>query len=394
MNDSFFVEVDCQQKNHVGERICGDVLLSGKVREEGRVVVVLSDGMGHGVKASVLATLTATMALNFAKEHKEPEKIAEIIMRTLPECSERKMNYSTFTVLDIKFDGSTTILEYDNPASLIVRNKNIISSNRKEIILDEENNRGKKIYITQFNARKGDRVLFTSDGVTQSGLGTKVYPFGWGRENLAHFATDMVTRYPKISARQLATRVINTAFRNDGFSMKDDTSCGVVYFREPRQLLVVTGPPFNRNRDNDFANHVNDFNGKKIVMGGTTGDIIARELNLKITDGQDFTDPDLPPLSELEGVDLYTEGILTLYKVEKILKAYTNTSRIGRGPADQVVKQFLESDLIEFIVGTRINLAHLDPNSRLDLEIRRTVVKRIALMLEEKFLKEVRIVFV
>ena len=394
MQNNFFTEIDCQQMNHHGEHICGDVFLSGKAKEEGRIIAVLSDGMGHGVKASVLATLTATMALKFCKEHKAPEKTSDIIMRTLPECSERRMSYSTFTIISVKSNGETIITEYDNPASILIRNRNLIELERKEITLQSEKNKGKKIYLSTFQAHKGDRLIFTSDGVTQSGLGTRMYPFGWGRENLIEFIKDLVTRYPRISARQLATRITNVSYRNDGFNLKDDTSCGVIYFREPRDLLIVTGPPFNRNRDNEFANHVYNYKGKKIVMGGTTGDILSRELNLQIKDGQEFTDPELPPLSELEGFDLYTEGILTLYKVEKILKKYTNNTRLGRGPADKVVKELLESDRIELIIGTRINLGHIDPNSRIDLEIRRTVVKRIALMLEERFLKDVKMVFV
>lgn len=394
MADNFFVEADCQQMNHQGEKICGDVYLSGKSKEEDRIILVLSDGMGHGVKASVLATLTATMALKFCKEHKAPAKTADIIMRTLPVCSERQMSYSTFTIVSVKPDGETIITEYDNPASILIRNKNYVELNREEVVLESDKNKGKKIHISSFKAQKGDRLIFTSDGVTQSGLGSASYPLGWGRDNLVDFSKDMVLRYPKISARQLATRIVNTAFRNDGFGLKDDTSCGVIYFREPRDLLVVTGPPFNRNRDNEFAEHVINFNGKRIVMGGTTGDILSRELNLQIKDGQEFTDPELPPQSELEGFDLYTEGILTLYKVEKILNKYTNSTKLGRGPADKVVKQFLESDRIELIIGTRINLAHIDPTSRIDLEIRRTVVKRIGIILEEKFLKDVKMVFI
>ena len=111
MGEDFFVEVDCQQKSFEGQRICGDIFLTSKVIEENRIVIVLSDGMGHGVKASVLATLTATMAVNFTKEHKEPEKTAEIIMKTLPECSERKMNYSTFTIIDVEQSNKVTLLE-------------------------------------------------------------------------------------------------------------------------------------------------------------------------------------------------------------------------------------------------------------------------------------------
>jgi hypothetical protein len=394
MADRYFIEVDCQQKNHEGERICGDVFLSGKVKEEGRIVVVLSDGMGHGVKASVLATLTATMALKFTEEHKEPEKTAEIIMNTLPECSERKMNYSTFTIIDMNYDGIITILEYDNPESIVIRNKQLLELDRRIITLESEKNKGKKLRVCSFPGEMGDRIIFTSDGVSQSGLGTPRYPFGWEIENVGHFAIDLVKRYPQISARQLATRVVNMAFRNDGFAAKDDTSCGVIYLREPRELLITTGPPFEKEKDTEMAEFVKSFAGKKIVMGATTGDILARELNLRVEDGQEFVDPDLPPLSYLEGFDLFTEGILTLRKAEDILLKYNNNTKLGRGPADEVVKLILDSDEIRFFVGTRINIAHQDPSVQIDIEIRRTVVKRISYLLEEKFLKKVVINYI
>jgi serine/threonine protein phosphatase PrpC len=394
LQEHFFIEVDCQQKNHGTERICGDVFLSGKVAGENRIVLILSDGMGHGIKASVLATLTATMALNFTREHKEPEKTAEIIMKTLPECSERKMNYSTFTIIEVDYNGNTNILEYDNPECIVIRDKKELPLERKILVLEGECNAGKKLRTVSFQAKKGDRLIFTSDGVTQSGLGTPQFPFGWGNENVAHFAIDMVKRNNQISARDLATRIINVAHRNDGFHAKDDTSCGIIFFREPRELLICSGPPYETTNDAILAERVSNFKGKKIVMGATTGDILARELKLAVKDGQVFADPELPPISFLEGIDLYTEGILTLGKVENLLKKYTNKSALGNGPADQVIKLIFESDEIQFIIGTRINLAHQDPASGMDVEIRRTVIKRISLLLEEKFLKKVKISYV
>lgn len=394
MTEKFFVEVDCQQKNHFKERICGDVFLTCKVKEENRIIAVLSDGMGHGVKASVLGTLTATMALNFTKEHKEPEKTAEIIMKTLPECSERKMNYSTFTIIDVEFDGKTTILEYDNPECIIIRDKKPLETEVKTINFNSSNGGNKILRVTSFFPKKGDRIIFSSDGIAQSGLGTPIFPFGWGNDNVTRFAIDIIKQFPQVSARQLSTRILNMAYRHDGFQSKDDTSCGVVYYREPRTLLISTGPPFEFENDCNLAEAIKEFTGKKIIMGATTGDIIARELKLIVQDGFKFDDPELPPISQIDGIDLYTEGILTLNKVEKILKAYTNNYSLGKGPADEVVKLILESDEIQIIIGTRINIAHQDPNLPVELEIRRTVVKRVARLLEEKFLKDVKIKYI
>ena len=145
MSSGFFIEVACEQRNYGKERICGDVFISRKVKEEDRTIVVLSDGMGHGVKANVLATLTATLAVNFTMEHKAVEKIADIIMNTLPVCSERHMSYSTFTIVDIEHDGLTTILEYDNPQTIIIRDNKIFEPGWQRLVLDSEKNAGKEM---------------------------------------------------------------------------------------------------------------------------------------------------------------------------------------------------------------------------------------------------------
>ncbi|NJK87756.1 MAG: hypothetical protein HC906_19065 [Bacteroidales bacterium] len=257
------------------------------------------------------------MALKFTKEHKEPEKTAEIIMKTLPECSERKMNYSTFTIIDIEFEGKTTILEYDNPECIIIRDRKVLETEPKILTFNNKNSSNKNLRITSFYPKKGDRIIFSSDGIPQSGLGTPMFPFGWGNENVSRFAIDVIKQYPQISARQLSGRILNMAYRHDGFQSKDDTSCGIVYYREPRTLSYCTGPPFEYENDPTMAKTVKEFTGKKIIMGATTGDIIARELNLQITNGFKFDDPELPPISVIDGIDLYTEGILTLNKVEK-----------------------------------------------------------------------------
>ncbi len=394
MTQNFYIEVNCQQKNHEDERICGDVFLSERIKEENRIIAVLSDGMGHGVKANILATLTATMALNFTKEHKDFNTIAEIIMNTLPVCSVRKISYSTFTIIDIDLNGKVYILEYDNPQTLIFRNNREYEPEWKCIILDSEKNRGKELRSCTFKPEKGDRIIFCTDGVVQSGLGTKRFPFGWGNKNLIQFIIENLKKYPFISARKLAKNALNAAVGNDNYKPKDDTSCASIYFREPRKLLLVTGPPYEKKKDIDLAMSVFNYQGKKIVCGATTAEIVARELGLEIRDSMEFLDNDLPPVSYIDGINLVTEGILTLGKVTELLRNYDANYVPGHGPADQILELFLKSDEIHIIIGTRINIAHQDPTLPVELEIRRTVVKRIARLLEEKFLKEVSMEFI
>jgi hypothetical protein len=389
LNRDFYIEVNSQQRNYDGERICGDVFLYRYIKEEDRVIAVLSDGMGHGVKANILATLTSTMALNFAQEHKEVGRIAEIIMNTLPVCSERKISYSTFTIVDIESSGRATILEYDNPSTIILRGNKIFDPGWQKVILEKGKHSGKILKTCSFMPLKEDRIIFCSDGVSQSGMGSEAYPFGWERDSIASYAATLVTGESSISAILLAGKIVTMAYKNDAYKAKDDISCAIIYFREPRKLLICTGPPFEKEKDKELAAKVKGYEGKVILCGGTTADIVARELNRTIVDELIFEDPELPPESFLEGIDLVTEGILTLQKVNEILKSYNNSVRLGKGPADKIVRLVMESDEIHFIIGTRINIAHQDPNLPVELEIRRTVVKRIARLLEEKWLKKV-----
>jgi len=187
--------------------------------------------------------------------------------------------------------------------------------------------------------------------------------------------------------------VINKANQNDNFHPLDDISCAVIYFREPRKLMIFSGPPQDPAHDTMFTGLLKQFSGRKIICGATTADMVAREWGEEIIDSKEILDPTLPPVSYMNGVELITEGILTLSKVSELLKKYHNNYQLGKGPADEIVKCLLESDEIQFLVGTNINTAHQDPSMPVELELRRTVVHRISRTLEEKFLKEVSMKF-
>jgi hypothetical protein len=391
-NSNYHVEINVQQKWPKGEIACGDVFMSDIFREEGRTILVLSDGIGHGIKANVLATLTATMALKYTRFHTKPEISARIIMDALPKSSDGKENYATFTIIEIETDGLVRIINYDNPPVLIIRNGEAYYPKEQELEVRGRENIGKVLRSREFLARKEDRLVFLSDGVVQSGLGKKRYPLGWEIENITDFALNQVNRMTDISAAKLARKIINQASINDNFEVKDDTTCGVIYFREPRKLMLITGPPFYKIKDYDFADRIRSFNGKRIICGGTTAEIIGRELGIDVKiEHLPKTYEMLPPAASMEGFDMVTEGILTLGKVEEILENYNSEFRLLDSPADNVVKLLLEHDSIDIIVGTRINWAHQDPELPVELELRKFVVKRISKILTNKFFKHVEI---
>ncbi|MCX6248661.1 MAG: SpoIIE family protein phosphatase [Bacteroidetes bacterium] len=393
MDDKFYIEINCQQKNHNEERVCGDVFLSKRIKEEGRFIIVLSDGLGHGIKANLLAILTSTLAASFTEERQNISRIADTIMNTLPFDEVKKLNYSTFTIIEIEGDGEVKILEFENPRTIVFRQGRIFEPAWNVVELDSDKNPGREIMTTNFRAQKEDRIVFCTDGVVQSGLGSEAFPLGWGEEIFTRFVFDSIKEEQDISAVKLAGRVINKANLNDQFFPKDDMSCGVIYFREPRKMMICTGPPLEESTDHEYAQVLESFTGRKIICGASTADIISREWKKEIIDSNVITDPELPPVAHMEGVELITEGILTLSKVNEILKAYNQSTKLGKGPADEIVKLILDSDEIHFIAGTKINEAHQDPSLPVDLELRRTVVYRITRVLEEKFLKAVSMKF-
>jgi hypothetical protein len=386
----YHVEIDIEQKKPKDQVACGDVFLSKLIKEDGRTILVLSDGVGHGVKASVLASLTATMALNYATFHTKPDIAARIIMNALPKSSDGLENYATFTLIEIEADGKVKIINYDNPKTIILRGNNILNPTEYHLEIQGLENAGKILRCREFQSRKEDRMIFMTDGITQSGLGSKRYPMGWGRDTVEEFAISQISRMPEISATKLAKKIINQANMNDEFDLKDDTTCGVIYFREPREFMLITGPPFYKIKDYEFVNNIKNFKGKKVICGGTTSEIIARELELELSSDHEFYKTALPPKSKMDGFELVSEGLLTIGKVEEILENYTSETRLGDSSADDIVRFLLDHDIIHLIVGTRINWAHQDPDQPVELEIRKVVVKRIIKLLEEKFFKEVR----
>jgi hypothetical protein len=393
-----FIEVEYYQLCKHGQNAPGDVFFSQKNPSDGRVITVLSDGLGSGIKAGVLATLTATMAAKFISCNIPIKRVSEIIMDTLPVCSQRGISYATFTLVDIAPDATVKIMEYDNPSYAFIRGESIIEPSKEATAFErQDKSTGPKndtrVLYSSFSARIGDRLIFFSDGVSQAGMGTKRYPFGWTTAKAREFAIESVKVKPDISARELARSIVLQASQIDSSKPKDDISCGVIYFREPRDMLVLTGPPVHPESDREIVNMFSSFVGKKVVSGGTTATIIGRELNRKIKVNMKSYSKNVPPWSEMEGADMVTEGIITLGAVQAMLEKQQKfeASAGGRDAASLMIELLLDSDRITFIVGSKINEAHQDPTMPVELEIRRNVVKRIAQLLKEKYLKDVQI---
>ena len=390
MSPELFVDVYTDQCSKHGEFSCGDAFKSARLDGGHRIVSVLSDGLGSGLKANILANMTVSMAVKFIGSDAEILPSAEMIMDALPVCQERRISYATFTIVDCRLDSATRVIEMGNPPFFLLRGEELKDIPYRELVSPRWRDRRLRVY--DFDIQPEDRIIAVSDGITQAGLGRAPHKLGWRRSGCLDFACEMVRRNAQVSASELARQILSRALSQTPERLaEDDMSCSVHYFRKPRRTLVLTGPPFHEERDRETAERVALFPGRTVISGGTTANIVSRELRRDVHTVLG-SGKGLPPISKMNGIDLVTEGILTLTATARILEDKELPEE--RNAAMQLVDVLRNSDVIEFLVGKRINEAHQDPSLPVDLEIRRNIVQRIAAALRERHLKQTSIEYI
>lgn len=390
MDGNLFIDIACKQQNCGDERICGDTFMFRRVSGNDRAIIVLSDGMGHGIKANILSTLTASMIVHFDRSRYDVRGMAEMILKSLPVCSVRKISYSTFTIVDIDMrTGRAAVIQHDNPASLFFRNGEPIEARWESVVIRNESaQRPQTILHTSFDIACGDRIVLMSDGVTQSGLGSERYPFGWGEKNVYRFLRDRLREEPAVSTQTLAAQVLGRAVDNDGGSTQDDVSCAVIHVREARSLLMCTCPPYSPAENRELVDAIYGFHGRKLICGYHLAKLVSELTGNVICKDPYSPDPDVQPAWRMKGIELITESLTTLNKILDILDRYDQLV-LGEGPAFDACRMLLDSDEINMLIGqSRGNggMYMVD-----EFELRRKVIRRIASVLETKFLKEVNL---
>ena len=386
--------MESAQYTKAGQAACGDDVRFLTVEKENRHLAALSDGLGSGVKAHILATMTTSMAIKFLESNVPMLEAAEIIMDSLPVCEVRKIGYATFSLFDFRLGGKARITEMGNPGYIHLRGTQEVMPLKDEMVVSSHWP-DREVRECEADFRPGDRIIMCSDGVTQAALGQRRdMKFGWRRSGVLEFARRRIEAEREISAKDLSAAIAREALNLVPGGCKDDISCVVVYLRHPRVMRILTGPPYYREHDADYARKGLLGEEHVVVCGGTTANIIERELGAKVS----LTLADmraaggLPPVGHIAGVGIATEGILTLSRVLSALEE-------GRSPSFEpaavraILERMMSHDRIEFIIGTKVNESHQDPGIPQDLELRRTVVRRIAQTLEQKYRKNVIIQF-
>jgi Stage II sporulation protein E (SpoIIE). len=381
MVNNLVTEIGALSINHVNEELCGDHYEVVTCDNDNTYIAVLADGLGSGVKANILSTLTSKLISTMMANNIPLEECVETIVETLPICKVRGIAYSTFTILKISNNNQAEIYNYDNPEPIMLRDGKEYKLNTTEMIIG-----GKKIYHIKTNCLLYDTFILLSDGTIHAGIGQSMN-FGWERPQIIDYLTSLYSK--DYSSKALATELIEHCDLLYDRKPGDDTTCLVARIRKRQMVNLMIGPASNPNDDKEMLSLFFSKEGKHIVCGGTTSNIVAKYLKTPLVVDDDYVDKLIPPISHIKGVDLVTEGVITINKVLDYAK-----NNLGRNEsyfdwcykqdgASQIAKLlFEEATDINFYVGCAMNPAHQKENLSINYKIKMQLIEELSKVLK------------
>ncbi len=375
MND-LCADIGWKSINHAGEELCGDHVDIVE-QDDNSVVIVLADGLGSGVKASILSTLTSKIISTMMAAKLPIEECVSTIAQTLPVCSIRGVAYSTFTMIHIINNETAELIQYDNPQIILLRDHKNFDYPKTEVTID-----GKKIYQSVIRLQENDIFIAMSDGCPHAGIGQS-YNFGWKREEIIDYME--VMSQTGLTAKNLSTVLVDECDKLYGYQPGDDATACVVKIRKREPMNLLFGPPANRDDCNRMLSLFFSKEGKHIVCGGTTSSIVSKYLQKPLQPTLNFEQSDIPPIAHLEGVDLVTEGVITVNRVLEYAKDYLGKNEMyehwnfKQDGASRICRLlFVEATDINFYVGRAINPAHQNPDLPINFNIKMNLVEELS----------------
>ena len=381
MNPVIHVDAAWKSLFHYGEELCGDRVMIR--RNDNSFVMVLADGLGSGVKANILSTLTSTIISEMIFAGLPLSEAVETIAATLPVCADREVAYSTFTILQIDYSGKARLAQYDNPLAVFIRSNEVLDIEKKEIMIS-----GKKVYESEFTVQPDDHILFFSDGILYADTEMKLN-YNWGQSDVEAFLGAAIQNDdPARECSRILLAMVNSLY--DG-KPSDDCTVASVRIIPAKETVVMAGPPRNKEDDEKILSRLMNATGYRIVCGGTTSQIVGRYLNADVVPDTDTPMSDVPPKAFIKGIDLTTEGLITLQKVNMLLhhsckdpEFYENIllSKEKDG-ATCLVKALANSSAVTFLLGLSENTGHHNLGSDISLDAKKLVIREISSCLEE-----------
>ncbi len=378
----YYIDVTHLSMNKIGEELCGDNVEITST-EDG-VIIVMSDGLGSGVKANILATLTSKIALTMLRGGATIDETIDTITNTLPECHVRKLAYSTFTIIKISYSGEVYMVEYDNPPVFFFRNTRPSYIHKTTRVINN-----KTIYESRFYVSENDALVIVSDGAIHAGVG-QLLNLGWEWNQINDFLKNILKKenLSKDICRNLI-EVCNNLYDN---KPGDDTTVVALKIKKDEPVSIFTGPPKNIDDDKILIDLIQHCNGKKVICGGTTANIVSENLHLPIDIDLKNYNTDVPPMAYMKGFDLVTEGLLTLKKTKDILREYIDKTKINQIPnsldgldgASRLSSILInEGSTINIYVGQAVNPAHQNPLFPDEFNMKIKIVLEIKSLLEK-----------
>jgi hypothetical protein len=372
-----FIDFAYGSLNKSGEELCGDKVEF--CRSQDGVIAVLSDGLGSGVKANILATLTAKIAITMLREGLSIEEVVDTVTHTLPVCQVRKLAYSTFTIVKVDKEGNVYTAEFDNPNMFFVHDGKVRELSSMTIEIN-----GRKIKESRFSLKEGDTLIFVSDGVIHAGAG-KVINLGWGWKEVASYIEEIAINEP--SSKAITNQLLKACDALYVEKPGDDTTVVTMKMIRPKEAYLFAGPPQSVNKDAEVVKKLLETKGRKIVCGGTAANIVARELKEEIQASFEIFDKAIPPIAKIKGIDLVTEGVLTIkaavQRLEKIKVSKDLQFLNKKDGASRLARMlFEECTHLKMLIGRAINPAHQNPDFPEELSIKLRVLKELKEVLE------------
>lgn len=380
-----FTDIGWKSVNHEGEQLCGDHV--ELVRNRNEQVAVLADGLGSGVKASILSTLTSRIIATMMSQGMPLEECVSAVISALPVDAQKGVAYSTFTVIRVSDGREAEIIQYDNPQTILLRNGSLYELPVEKIIMENRELTRSRVLL-----KEGDVFIAMSDGCTNASAVSK-YSYNWERKDIA----DYVKVFAQVgyNAKTLAAMLVDECDRRYNSQPLDDVTACVVRMKARKQINVLFGPPTDPNRDQEVLEDFFKAPGVHVVCGGTTAKMVGKYLNkpvkaLNAVAASDHHVPsDIPPMSEIEGVDLVTEGIITFARVVEYVEDHAGENlrfpewNDGKDGACRLTRLLLEDGTdICFYVGEAVNLNNQMDKMTAGLHLKKRAVEQLSKHLE------------
>lgn len=383
-----YIDMDYRSLNHTGEELCGDKV--EMVVTDHSHILILADGMGSGVKANILSSLTSRILATMFREGATIDECLSTILATLPICQERHVAYCTFTVLQVNDDNSAYLVEYENPDTILIRDGEITELERQKRVIE-----GKQIQEAHFTVQDQDVFVIMSDGCLYASTGLTLN-MNWDRNKLARIAKNSARFSPY--AKRIAFEIVQACDDQYWGQPGDDTTAAVMRVSTPHTLKLFTGPPVHKEDDEAVVRYLmeDDENGEdctRIVCGGTSAKIVSRVLDKPIESVKQDPHPEIPPYDSIDGIDLVTEGALTLNKVVEMLNPCVTGELLDEtffeeldednGAALLATALFEDCSHLELLMGQAMNEAYQNPEISTDLATRSHLIKKLIKIVEK-----------